>query len=322
MTLEQRALGTPDLMVTTIGLGCNNFGRSGSATATQEGTTAVLNEARELGVTLLDTADMYGGNGLSETLMGNALRGHRDRFVLATKFGHQEITMDGLPDAPKGSREYIRAAVEGSLRRLQTDYLDLYQLHTPDPTTPIAETLEALGELVLEGRVRFIGSSQFSADQVREADDTSAANNTVRFVSTQNEYNLLKREAEDELLPVARDLGIGFLPFFPLANGLLTGKFTREVRPSDTRIMRQRPEVADQAPWEAIERYARFCDERGITMLEATMGWLLSEPALSSVIAGATRPEQLRANVAASVAWRPTAEDRALLDGLFPRVAE
>ncbi len=322
MTLEHRALGTPDLMVTTIGLGCNNFGRPGSATATQEGTTAVLDEALALGVTLLDTADVYGGNGLSETLMGHALRGHRDRVILATKFGHQEIGMDGLPNVPKGSREYIRAAVEGSLRRLQTDYIDLYQLHTPDPMTPIAETLEALGELVAEGRVRFIGSSQFSADQVREADATSAANNTARFVSTQNEYNLLQRQAEEELLPAAREHGVGFLPFFPLANGLLTGKFTREVRPSDTRIMRQRPEVADEAPWEAIDHYATFCDERGITMLEATMGWLLSEPALSSVIAGATRPEQLRANAAASVAWRPTAEDRALLDALFPRVAE
>lgn len=322
MTLDQRALGTPNLMVTTIGLGCNNFGRPGSATATQEGTSAVLDEALDLGVTLLDTADVYGGNGLSETLMGHALRGRRDRVILATKFGHQEITMDGLPDAPKGSREYVRAALEGSLRRLQTDYIDLYQLHTPDPTTPIEETLGALGELVAEGRVRFVGSSQFSANQVREADATSGAHNTVRFVSTQNEYSLLKREAEGELLPAARDLGVGFLPFFPLANGLLTGKFTKEVRPSDTRIMRQRPEVADQAPWEAIERYATFCDERGITMLEATMGWLLSEPALSSVIAGATRPEQLRANAAASVAWRPTAEDLVALDDLFPRLAE
>ncbi|MEO8094664.1 MAG: aldo/keto reductase [Pseudolysinimonas sp.] len=302
-----RPLGDPSLLVSTVGLGCNNFGRPGSATQGQEGTTAVIDEAIELGVTLLDTADIYGSSpGQSETLMGAALKGRRDRVILATKFGHAEFDTGLLPGAPKGSRAYIRASIDGSLRRLQVEHVDLYQLHTPDPATPIEETLGALDELVREGKVRHIGSTQFSAEQLGEADAAAHANGTARFISSQNEYSLLSRAAEADVLPAARELGLGFLPFFPLHNGLLTGKFTRSDRPADSRIARQRPHVADDAPWDVMERYATWCTAAGVTMLQATFAWLLAQPGLTSVIAGVTRPDQLTANVAAgAVALSP-----------------
>lgn len=315
--LDTRPLGTDELLVTTVGLGCNNFGRTGTATETQEGTTAVIDAVIESGITLLDTADIYGGKGLSETLMGVALRGRRDRVVLATKFGHQEFDMGILPGVPKGSREYIRAAIDDSLRRLQTDYVDLYQLHTPDPHTPIEETLGALDELADQGKIRFSGSSQFDAHQVRAAEEVAAREGLHRFVSTQNEYNLLERDAERELLPTASELGVGFLPFFPLANGLFTGKFSASEHPADTRIVRQKPQVLEGAPWERIEAFRAFADARGISMLAATFGWMLAQPALTSVIAGATKPDQVRANAQASVAWQPSAEDLTEISQLF-----
>jgi len=299
--IELRTLGTGGPTVSTIGLGCNNFGRLGTLTETQEGTNAVIDAAVDLGVTLLDTADMYGGAGLSETLMGNALRGKRDRVVLATKFGHSGYDMGILPGTPKGSRAYIREAIEGSLRRLQTDRVDLYQLHTPDPETPIAETIAALDELVVEGTILHYGHSNFSGEQIAEA---AAAGG--RFVSSQNEYSLRARGAERDVLPAVREYGLGFLPYFPLQNGLLTGKFTRTERPADTRIMRQRPHLADEAPWGVLEAYAAFCSAHEITMLEATFGWMLAQPALTSVIAGTTKPEQLAQNAAAATAWTPT----------------
>ena len=310
--LEHRMLGTDGPVVTTIGLGCNNFGRTGTLTETQEGTTAVLDRAIELGVTLLDTADMYGGAGTSETLMGVALKGRRDKVVIATKFGHQDYDMGILPGTPKASRAYIREAVEGSLRRLQTEHIDLYQLHTPDPVTPIGETIAALDELVAEGKILHYGHSNFTGAQIAEA---AAAGG--RFVSAQNEYSLLVREAEKEVLPAVRDHGLGFLPFFPLQNGLLTGKFTRTERPADTRIMRQRPYLVDDAPWDVLEKYAAFCADRGITMLEATFGWMLAQPGLTSVIAGTTKPEQLTQNAEASVAWKPTDADLAEVSEIF-----
>lgn len=315
--LDSRPLGTADVMVTTVGLGCNNFGRKGTRTETQEGTTAVIDAVIDVGLTLLDTADIYGGAGLSETLMGVALKGRRDKVVLATKFGHQDRDMGILPGVPKGSRAYIRAAVEGSLTRLQTDYIDLYQLHTPDPHTPIEETLGALDELVDEGKIRFAGTSQFTAAQVREAEEVAAREGLRRFVSTQNEYNLLARGAEAELLPTAAELGVGFLPFFPLANGLFTGKFSRDEHPADTRIVRQKPEVLENAPWERIEAFRDFAQRRGISMLAATFGWMLAQPALTAVIAGATTPEQVRANAEASVAWTPTPDDLTEISAIF-----
>ena len=316
--LEYRPLGRSGLRVSAVGLGGNNFGRAGTATETQEGTTAVVAAALDAGVTLVDTADVYGREyGLSESLLGRALRGRRDEVVIATKFGHSGIR-SALPSwGAGGSRRYIRLAVEGSLRRLQTDWIDLYQLHTPDPGTPIDETLAALDDLVRAGKVRYIGHSNLSGWQLAEAELVARKLGTTRFVSAQNEYSLLARGAEAEVLPAARHFGVGLLPFFPLQNGLLTGKFRRDERPADTRIMRQRPYLVEQAPWDVLDRYRAFAEERGLTMLEATFGWMLAQPALASVIAGATRPEQIRQNAAAGSAWQPTAAEVAEVSEIF-----
>lgn len=319
--MQKRTLGTSTLSVSTVGLGCNNFGRPGTPTTEQAGVDAVVGAALDAGVTLFDTADVYGlavAFGTSERMLGTALRARRDEAVIATKFGHHEMAPALAGDAAKGSRAYIRAAVEGSLERLGIETIDLYQLHSPDPSTPLAETLAALDELVREGKVREIGNSNFTAAQLAEADALSVAAGGARFVSAQNEYSLLARDVERELLPETERLGIGFLPWFPLANGLFTGKFTRDVRPADSRIARQRPQIADDAPWDAMEAYAAFAADRGLTMLEATFGWLLAHPTLSSVIAGATRPEQVTENAAAGAAWTPTAAEVAEIDALFP----
>ncbi len=315
-----RPVGRSGLLVSAVGLGCNNFGRAGTRTQTLEGTRAVLEAALEAGVTFLDTADMYGQEfGLSETLMGEALAGRRDQVVIATKWGHQGVERDTTGGA-KGSRTYIRRAVEDSLRRLRTDWIDLYQLHTPDPATPIEETLDALGELVREGKIRYVGHSNFAGWQLAEAE--AAADRSIRFVSAQNQYSLLARGAEREVLPAARHFGLGFFPFFPLHNGLLTGKFTREGGPADSRILRQRPHLWQDAPWDALDRYRAFAEERGLTMLEATFGWLLAREPVASVIAGATSPEQVRANAAAATAWTPTAEEMDLIDEILPLPAD
>ncbi|MEO5535176.1 MAG: aldo/keto reductase [Pseudolysinimonas sp.] len=316
--METRRLGRSDLTVSVVGLGCNNLGRPGALTFEQEGTDAVIHAALNAGVTFFDTADVYGAEyGLSETRLGVALKGVRGEAVIATKFGHSGMG-SGLEEVgAKGSRAYIRAAVEGSLRRLDTDHIDLYQMHTPDPATPIAETLAALDELVTEGKVRAIGNSNFDAAQLRDADAAATGLGTARFVSAQNHYSLLARDAELEVLPAVEELGMGFLPYFPLANGLFTGKFSRTEIPADTRIGRQRPEVHESAPWDEIEAYVAFARERGVDILGATFGWLLSKPYLSSVIAGATRPEQIRANAIAGDAWRPTPADLDEVDSFF-----
>lgn len=320
--MESRTLGTSSMAVSAIGLGGNNFGRPGTATENQEGTTAVVEAALDAGITFIDTADVYGKEfGLSERLLGEALRGRRDSVVIATKFGHADMAPGMADGAPMGSRAYIRAAVEGSLERLGVETIDLYQQHTPDPVTPIEETLGALAELVQEGKVRELGNSNFTAAQLDAADSAARQHGTPRFVSAQNQYNLLDREVETELLPAAERLGIGFLPYFPLANGLFTGKFTRTERPADSRIARQRPHVADDAPWDAIEAFEAFSAEHGIPILEATLGWFLAHPALSSVIAGATRPEQVRQNAAAGSGWRPDAAELAAIEGFFPRTS-
>jgi aryl-alcohol dehydrogenase-like predicted oxidoreductase len=323
MTHAPRRIGASGLLVSTAGLGCNNFGRPGTRTETLEGTRAVLDAAIDAGITLLDTADVYGGTpGLSETLMGEALKGKRDHVVLATKFGHSAMTAPQGFLGAKASRSYVRRAVEASLTRLQTDWIDLYQLHTPDAATPIEETLDVLTDLVREGKVRYIGHSNFAGWQVAEAALVADARRTVPFVSAQNHYSLLARGAEREVLPAAVRFGVGFLPYFPLHNGLLTGKFTREQAPADTRIMRQRPYIYENAPWDALEAYQAFCDDRGISMLEATFGWLLAQPGLASVIAGATSPEQVQSNAAAATAWTPTADDLETIDALFPLPAD
>lgn len=314
-----RRVGASGLLVSAVGLGCNNFGRAGTRTETLDGTRDVLDAAIEAGVTFLDTADMYGKDpGLSETLMGEALRGRRDRVILATKFGHFGRDMGYGVVGSKASRSYVRRAVEASLTRLQTEWIDLYQLHTPDPQTPIEETLDVLADLVREGKVRYIGHSNLAGWQIAEAHYVAAERAGVPFVSAQNHYSLLARAAERDVLPAVERFGLGFLPYFPLHNGLLTGKFTRDHAPADTRIMRQRQHVWQEAPWDALEAYRAFCHERGITMLDATFGWLLARPSLASVIAGATSPEQVRANAAAASAWSPTAEDLAAMDAFFP----
>lgn len=317
----QRRVGSSGLLVSAVGLGCNNFGRAGTATETLQGTRAVLDAAIDCGVTFLDTADMYGKEpGLSETLMGQALQGRRDRVVLATKFGYRDFDMGYDFPAGLGSRRYIRKAVEESLRRLHTSWIDLYQLHTPDPATPIEETIDALDELVREGKVRYFGHSNLTGWQIAEA--AASARRSSRFVSAQNEYSLLRRAAEREVLPAVNRFGLGFFPFFPLHNGLLTGKFTREGGPAESRIMRTRPHLWQDAPWAALDAYRAFCEQRGISMLAATFGWLLAQPGVASVIAGATSAAQVEANAQAGGAWTPTAEDLAAIDALFPLPAD
>ncbi len=316
--METRTLGGSTLAVSVVGLGCNNLGRPGTLTLEQAGTDAVVHAALDAGVTFFDTADVYGAEyGLSETRLGAALAGRRDDAIIATKFGHTTMGSPLADLGPRGGRAYIRAAVEGSLQRLGIETIDLYQQHTPDPTVPIAETLGALDELVREGKVREIGNSNFDAAQLAEADAEATRLATARFVSAQNQYSLLAREVEADVIPTVERLGLGFLPFFPLANGLFTGKFSRTELPADTRIGRQRPEVHEKAPWDAIEAFEAFAVARGVGILEATFGWFLARPELSSVIAGATKPEQIRANAAAGNGWRPTPADLAEIDGFF-----
>ena len=325
--IDYRTLGASGLVVSTVGLGCNNFGREGTRTESQEGTSAVIDAAIDAGITFFDTADIYGKQrGLSETLMGVALSGaapgggaKRDRIVLATKFGMDMQGANGPDWGARASRRYVRLAVEASLRRLRTDWIDLYQLHHPDPLTPIEETLDVLDDLISEGKVRYIGHSNLKGWQVADAELQATVHGHPRFVSAQNEYNLVRRGAEHEVLPAVNRYGLGFLPFFPLHNGLFTGKFSREGGPADSRIVRQRPQILADAPWDALDAYQRFCDDRGITMLQATFGWLLAQPGLTSVIAGATSAEQVVANAAAGSAWHPTSDDLAAISDLFPR---
>jgi aryl-alcohol dehydrogenase-like predicted oxidoreductase len=306
MSVETWKLGSLD--VTVVGLGCNNFGRR----VDLDGTRAVVDAALEAGVTFFDTADIYGGRGGSETFLGEVLSGRRDQVVLATKFGMDMGDTPGYPDAPRGSREYIRVAIERSLDRLKTDVIDLYQYHEPDGVTPLAETLGAMDELVSEGVVREIGVSNFSAAQLEEAAALS------RPVSVQNRYSLLDRELEADVLPVCRRAGIGILPYFPLANGLLTGKYHRgEEAPAGTRL-HGRGTVADDETFDRLESLERYAQARGLTMLDVAIGGLAAQPMVASVIAGATKPEQVRANANAA-RWKPTEQDLAELDEIVPR---
>lgn len=312
-----RTLGNSDLTVSATGIGCNNFGRKGSATETQAGADAVIHAAIDAGITLFDTADLYGASfGGSESMMGAALGARRSEIVLATKFGYPDSGFEH--EGARGSRAYIRAAIEGSLRRLRTDYVDLYQMHMPDAETPIAETLSALDELVREGKVRHIGHSNFSAAQMDEAALVARELGVTAFVSAQNELSLVNRATDREETPAARRLGLGLLPFYPLANGLLSGKFSRDVIPADSRIARQRPHVATDADWDALDAYRALCDEWGVTMLEATFGWMLTHEPIASVIAGATTPEQVQQNAIAGERFRPDAAQRAQIEALFP----
>lgn len=316
--MEQRQLGNGGPSVSVIGLGCNNFSRTGRATETLEGTKAVLDAALDAGITLLDTADMYGSPATgSESLMGEALRGRREQVVLATKFGHVDYPIPGTEDwGPKGGRNYIRRACEASLLRLQTDYLDLYQQHTPDPSVPIEETLGALGELVDEGKVRFIGHSNFDAAQAEAADAAAARLGGHRFVSAQNELSPLARAVESDLMPTLRRIGVGFLPYFPLANGLLTGKYARDHRPEGTRIVNDKPGLLEGVDWDQLAAYQAICDAAGAPMSQVTFAWLLTRPGLVSVIAGATSPGQVIENAAAASVRLP-GDLVAAIDELF-----
>jgi aryl-alcohol dehydrogenase-like predicted oxidoreductase len=306
--MRYRPLGSSGLVVSVVGLGGNNFGRSVDAA----GTRAVVDAALESGITLIDTADVYGNRGGSEELLGAALEGRRDQVLIATKWGS---SMGGPEWEARGSRSYIRRAVEASLRRLRTDWIDLYQYHVPDEITPVEETLEALDELVAEGLVRYVGSSNMAAWEVAEADWIARDRGLVRFVSAQNEYSLVKRDVEAELVPACERYGVGILPYFPLASGLLTGKYKRGERAAEGRLADR--EIPDER-WDAMEALAKFAADRGRTLLEVAIGGLAAQPAVGSVIAGATSPEQVRANAAAGE-WEPSAEDVAALDEVVPR---
>ncbi len=313
-----RHLGHSGLVVSATGLGCNNLGRTGTATADLEGSRAVVHAALDAGITLFDVADIYGAEpGVSEQILGTTLGNRRDDVVLATKFGMDAKGANGRDDGARGSRRYIVRAVEASLRRLGTDWIDLYQLHEPDRWTPIAETLAALDALVTAGKVRYLGSSNFAGWQLADAAWTAKQAGGAPFVSAQNEYSLVQRGIEAELIPAAEHFGVGILPFFPLANGLLTGKYRRDTAPPGSRLTDLKPALLQSAPWDAVDALALFCEERSITMVQAAFGWLLSRPSVGSVIAGATSPAQVQANAAAGD-WSPGHADLAELDAIFP----
>lgn len=305
--MRSRRLGREGPEVSVVGLGCNNFGR----TVDLEGTRAVVDAALDAGVTLLDTADVYGDKGGSESFLGEVLEGRRDRVVLATKFG-QDM---GDGTEARGSRAYIHKAIDASLQRLRTYVVDLYQYHTPDKVTPFEETFGALDELVRAGKVRHVGHSNLDATQIEEVDAICRERSFARPVSAQNQYSLLRREAEEALLASCERLGIGVLPYFPLASGLLTGKYRRgEPRPEGTRLS-DRESVFTDETFDRLEALEEFAQERGLTLLQVAIGGLLAQPAIASVIAGATKPEQVRANVEAAN-WEPAAADLAELNRL------
>jgi len=313
--MSYRRLGTSGLVVSVVGIGCNNFGRKLDA----EGTREVVDAAFDAGITLFDTADIYGTpHGNSEECLGAALKGRRDEVVLATKFGMNMDGMNGKDFGARGSRRYIVRAVEASLRRLETDYIDLYQLHEPDPATPIDETLAALDDLVRSGKVRYLGNSNFAGWQIADADWTARAGNLTPFISAQNQYSLLQRAVETEVVPACEHFGLGLLPFFPLDSGLLTGKYKRGEAPAaGTRLSLARYQRwLDGADWDTIEALTAFGAERGHSLLDVAIAGLAARPAVTSVIAGATSAEQVQANAAAG-AWQLGADDVASLDEIL-----
>jgi len=315
MDMTYRPLGASGLMVSAVGIGCNAFSRRVDAS----GVSDILDAAQDVGVTLLDTADTYGVEpGASEELLGKALEGRREEFVVATKFGMDARGLNGTDHGVRGSRRYVRRAVEGSLRRLRTDHIDLYQLHVPDPVTPVEETLAALTELVREGKVRYVGCSNFAGWQVADAAWTAATKNLERFVSAQNRYSLLDRGLEQEVVPACERFGLGVLPFFPLEYGLLTGKYRRgEGAPEGSRAALD-PDRAGwlaKAEWDRIEALEAYAGDRDLTILDVAIAGLAAQPTVSSVISGATRGDQVRAN-AAALRWQPTVEDLAELNSI------
>ncbi|WP_119418426.1 aldo/keto reductase [Desertibaculum subflavum] len=308
--MEIRNLGRSGLRVSAVGLGCNNFGMRCDLEASRK----VIDKAIDLGITLFDTADAYGNQGGSEEIIGQVLGARRKDIVLATKFA---LPMDKAEVLKGASRRYIMSAVEASLKRLKTDWIDLYQQHRPDPLTPIEETLRALDDLVAQGKVRYIGCSNLVSWQVVEAQWTSKERNLERYVSCQDEYSLLVRDIEKELIPAMQAYDLGLLPFFPLASGLLTGKYKRNAPLPPGARLTTTQRLADRymtdANWPIVEKLADFAASRGKSMLELAFSWLACRPQVSSVIAGATRPEQLEENVKAA-GWKISPEDMAAID--------
>jgi aryl-alcohol dehydrogenase-like predicted oxidoreductase len=306
MTYQQ--LGLSGLTVSTVGLGCNNFG----ARMADEDVPAVVNAAIDTGITLFDTADVYGNAGGSEVLLGEALGSRRGEVIIATKFGSDMRGANGPDWGARGSRRYIRIAVDNSLRRLGTDWIDLYQLHEPDPNTPIEETLAALTEIVAEGKVRYIGSSNLAGWEVMDADWTARTSGFEAFTSAQNEYSWLNRSVETELVPALEHTGQSLLPYFPLASGLLTGKYHRgEPAPAGSRLARNSVRL-DKANFDLIEAIQAYAAERGLSMIQVAIGGLAAMPTVGSVIAGATSEEQVKQNVAAGL-WVPSGDDLEVL---------
>src|SRR6201996_8280630 len=316
--MKYRSVGKSGLQVSVIGLGCNNFGMR---IHELEGARAVIHAALDAGITLFDTADIYGGNGGSETMMGQILGDRRKDIVLATKFGMQ-LDKEGVKKG--GSRRYIMTAVEDSLRRLQTDWIDLYQLHTPDPLTPMEETLRALDDLVSSGKVRYVGCSNVPAWGVADAAWIAETRGFNGFISCQDEWSVLVRKLEAELKPMCEHFGIGILPYFPLASGMLTGKFRKgEEMSKDTRLGAAKgagyfDHFMTDEKFDTVAKLGEFDEARGHTMVELAFSWLLAQPVVPSVIAGATKAEQVAANVKAGD-WELTAEDLAEIDKIAPR---
>jgi aryl-alcohol dehydrogenase-like predicted oxidoreductase len=309
--MQKRKLGNSALDVSIVGLGTNNFGNRIDAAASR----LVIDKALDAGITFIDTADSYGDGGGSEEILGNVLGPRRKNIVLATKFA---LVIDGSGRRTDASRRYIMQAVEASLRRLKTDWIDLYQLHRPDVRTPIEETLRTLDDLVKAGKVRAVGCSNLSAAQLEEALTVAERNKLASFVTAQDEYSLLERALEKDRLPIMRRHGLGLLPYFPLASGLLTGKYKQNAPlPAGTRLARNPPRHADQfinaRNWHIVEALQVFATQRGHTLLELAMSWLMSRPYIPSVIAGATKPEQVEQNIAA-VGWTLSAADLAEID--------
>lgn len=310
--MEYKSLGRSGLRVSQVGLGCNNFGRR----CDQEQTTAVVRKALDLGVTFFDTADIYGPRGLSEEYLGKALAGHRREAIIATKFAGP---MGEGPLSGGTSRRYVMEAIDASLRRLGTDYVDLYQIHFPDPRTPIEETLRALDDVVRAGKARYIGCSNFAAWQVVEAQWVTRTQHLSPLVSAQNQYNLLDRRIERELVPACNAYGLGVLPYFPLANGFLTGKYRPgEPPPEGTRLAAAGPradQVLNERNFQMLTKLESFAQERGHTVLELAIGWLATQPHVASVIAGATKPEQVEENVRAA-AWKLSPDELTQVDAI------
>lgn len=308
--MEIRNLGRSGLRVSLVGLGCNNFGMR----LDEAETATVVHAAMDAGITLFDTADMYGGRGNSERFVGKALGANRKEVVLASKFG---MAMDDDGVKIGAARRYIMQAVEDSLTRLGTDWIDLYQLHQPDPLTPIDETLRALDDLIRDGKVRYIGSSNLPAWQSAEAEYVARELGSSRFVSCQEEWNVLNRAIEKDVTPMMEAYGLGMLPYFPLASGLLTGKYKKDAMPEGARLT-DMPQFANRgyltdANFQKVEKLEAFAKERGHSLLELAFSWLASQKVTGSVIAGATKPAQIASNVAAA-GWKMTAEDLTAID--------